>query len=95
MPDRRAPGRQVPETGWMHAPTFVDVWQLLDDADRARLAEIDETQSEILTFLRTTPIEDVDAPMFSELQVERLRVYRGALERSGAAEPDTEDAASA
>ncbi|MFD6093817.1 hypothetical protein ACWFNS_05215 [Oerskovia enterophila] len=79
----------------MHAPTFVDVWQLLDDADRARLAEIDETQSEILTFLRTTPIEDVDAPMFSELQVERLRVYRGALERSGAAEPDTEDAASA
>lgn len=79
----------------MHAPTFVDVWQLLDDADRARLAEIDETQSEILTFLRTTPIEDVDAPMFSELQVERLRVYRGALERSGGTEKDAEDVASA
>ncbi|MEK8225914.1 hypothetical protein NKG05_07380 [Oerskovia sp. M15] len=66
-------------------PTFVDVWQLLTDADRERLAEIDDTQTEILTFLRTQPVEDVDAPMFSELQVERLHVYRAALER---AKPD-------
>ncbi|MBE7698774.1 hypothetical protein H9623_00445 [Oerskovia sp. Sa1BUA8] len=66
----------------MQAPTFVDVWQLLSDADRERLAEIDETETEILDFLRTQPVEDVDAPLFSDLQVERLRVYRAALERS-------------
>ena len=74
----------------MHAPTFVDVWQLLNDADRERLAEIDETETEILDFLRTQPIEDVDAPLFSDLQVERLRVYRAALERE---KPDGQEPA--
>jgi hypothetical protein len=76
----------------MHAPTFVDVWQLLSDADRERLAELDETETEILDFLRTQPVEDVDAPLFSDLQVERLRVYRNALERTGAVEKDAEAA---
>lgn len=66
----------------MHAPSLVDVWQILTDDDRRRLTEIDETETEILDFLRTQPVEDVDAPMFSDLQVERLRVYRAALERT-------------
>ncbi|MHA7135234.1 hypothetical protein [Oerskovia turbata] len=75
----------------MHAPTFVDVWQLLSDADRQRLAELDETETEILDFLRTRPVEDVDAPLFSDLQVERLRVYRNALERTTPGEEQPED----
>ena len=76
----------------MHVPTFVDVWQLLSDADRERLAEIDETETEILDFLRTQPVEDVDAPLFSDLQVERLRVYRAALERANPGESQPEAA---
>jgi hypothetical protein len=76
----------------MQAPTFVDVWQVLTDADRERLAELDDTETEILDFLRTQPVEDVDAPMFADLQVERLRVYRTALERTEAAEKDAEAA---
>ncbi|RXR25074.1 hypothetical protein EQW78_06350 [Oerskovia turbata] len=75
----------------MHVPTFVDVWLILDDADRERLAEIDETETEILDFLRTQPVEDVDAPLFSDLQVERLRVYRAALERANPGGKDRGD----
>ena len=65
----------------MSTPTFAEVWLLLNNADRARLAELDATQDEILAFLHTQPADDVDAPMFTELQVERLSVYRTALER--------------
>ena len=38
--------------------------------------------TEILDFLRTPPVVDVDAPLFPDLLVERLRVYRAALERA-------------
>ena len=76
----------------MHAPSLVDVWQILTDDDRRRLTEIDETETEILDFLRTQPVEDVDAPLFSDLQVERLRVYRAALERTTPGDEELETA---
>ena len=62
-------------------PTFAEVWQILTDEDRAQLAGIEVTQDEILTFLHTQPEDDTPARLFSELQVERLHIYRTALER--------------
>ncbi|KRC43004.1 hypothetical protein [Oerskovia sp. Root22] len=71
-----------PET--LSAPTFADAWSRLNTADHTRLAELDDTQDEILTLLLYTGhADDVDAaPMFTELQIERLAVYRAALDRT-------------
>lgn len=63
------------------APTFAEVWQILNDEDRAQLAGIEVTQDEILTFLHTQPEDDTPARLFSELQVERLHIYRTTLDR--------------
>lgn len=62
-------------------PTFAEVWQILTDDDRAQLAGIDLAQDEILAFLHTQPGDDTQTRMFAELQVERLHVYRTALDR--------------
>ncbi|KRC42967.1 hypothetical protein [Oerskovia sp. Root22] len=63
-------------------PTYSQTWTLLSLGDRQRLAELDRAETEVLTFLAARPEDERDAPPLSDLQVERLSVYRGALERA-------------
>lgn len=65
------------------APTYTETWPLLNASDRARLAEIDQAQTEILERLANSFADEVDAPTMGQLQVERLHVYRTAQDRRG------------
>ncbi|UKJ63246.1 hypothetical protein H1Q78_16450 [Cellulosimicrobium cellulans] len=64
-------------------PTYTEIWPLLNAGDRARLAEIDQAQTEILEQLANSFADEVDAPTMGQLQVERLHVYRAAQDRRG------------
>ncbi|WP_353706855.1 hypothetical protein ABRQ22_11725 [Cellulosimicrobium sp. ES-005] len=64
-------------------PTYTETWPLLTSADRRRLDELDAAQREILERLLAVPADEVDAPLFAELQVERLRVYRTVVSHAG------------
>lgn len=63
-------------------PTYTETWPLLSPSDRHRLDELDRVQAEVLDQLACGPADEVDAPMLSDLQVERVRVYRAAHERA-------------
>lgn len=63
-------------------PTYTATWPMLSPSDRHRLDELDRVQTEVLAQLASEPADEVDLPMPSDLQVERVRVYRAAHARA-------------
>ncbi|MGW8567019.1 hypothetical protein [Isoptericola sp. NPDC055881] len=62
-------------------PTLADTFCWLTPADRLRLAAVDRQQSDILAALAAQPPDEIEVPMFADLQVERLHVYREVFAR--------------